>query len=127
MNNKQNTEGVKQAEKGIRAIERSREGHMNVSNRGEEELALRQLITGIIPKWQENDEKEKKIRTATMTRWTGKMMSMARVQMNKWTKKKNEHTARVQRRWYNKGIMKEAFRKWKATAEYGSNTIIRGR
>eukprot|EP00965_Chrysotila_dentata_P025397 843885-Pleurochrysis_carterae.AAC.1 len=53
----------------------------------------------------------------TMKLWTGETMNMARVQITKkWTEKKNEHKARVQRRWDNKGIMKEAFRRWKMSA-----------
>eukprot|EP00965_Chrysotila_dentata_P198090 6178580-Pleurochrysis_carterae.AAC.2 len=33
--------------------------------------------------------------------------------MKNWMDKKNEHKARVQQRWDNRGIMKEAFQKWK--------------
>eukprot|EP00965_Chrysotila_dentata_P204609 6182433-Pleurochrysis_carterae.AAC.1 len=58
MNDKQNTEGVEQADKVIRAIERPMGRHTNINNKEEEELALRQMISGIIPEWQENNEKE---------------------------------------------------------------------
>eukprot|EP00965_Chrysotila_dentata_P174583 5763165-Pleurochrysis_carterae.AAC.1 len=34
--------------------------------------------------------------------------------MEKWMDEKNEHRARVQRRWDNRGIMKEASQKWKS-------------
>eukprot|EP00965_Chrysotila_dentata_P182819 6037166-Pleurochrysis_carterae.AAC.1 len=47
-----------------------------------------------------------------MKLWTGDMMNWARIQMKKWMDKKNEQRARVQRRWDNRGIMKDAFRKW---------------
>eukprot|EP00965_Chrysotila_dentata_P198294 6178695-Pleurochrysis_carterae.AAC.5 len=32
--------------------------------------------------------------------------------------KKNEHKAHVQRRWDNRGIMKEAFQKWKSLMQH---------
>eukprot|EP00965_Chrysotila_dentata_P199983 6179709-Pleurochrysis_carterae.AAC.3 len=59
-----------------------------------------------------------------MKLWTGEMMNMARVQINRWTDKKNEHKASVQQTWDNKAtIMKEAFQRWKSSAGYGSKTI----
>eukprot|EP00965_Chrysotila_dentata_P138513 4582025-Pleurochrysis_carterae.AAC.1 len=48
MNDEQNTEGVEQADKAIRAIERLRRGHMNLNNKEEEESAPRQMTSGII-------------------------------------------------------------------------------
>eukprot|EP00965_Chrysotila_dentata_P193138 6175573-Pleurochrysis_carterae.AAC.1 len=54
-----------------------------------------------------------------MKSWTGEMMNMARrIQINKWMEKKNEHKASVQRRWDNKGIVKEAFKRCKSSAGY---------
>eukprot|EP00965_Chrysotila_dentata_P105285 3477306-Pleurochrysis_carterae.AAC.1 len=47
-----------------------------------------------------------------MKLWTEDMMNWARIQMKKWMDKKNEQRARVQRRWDNRGIMKDAFQKW---------------
>eukprot|EP00965_Chrysotila_dentata_P221557 6192442-Pleurochrysis_carterae.AAC.1 len=42
------------------------------------------------------------------------MMNWARIQMKNWIDTKNEHEARVQKRWENRGITKEVFQKWKA-------------
>eukprot|EP00965_Chrysotila_dentata_P018596 619122-Pleurochrysis_carterae.AAC.1 len=49
-----------------------------------------------------------------MKLWTGDLMNSARIQMKNWVGVKNEHRARAQRRWDNKGIMKGAFQYWKA-------------
>eukprot|EP00965_Chrysotila_dentata_P133380 4410261-Pleurochrysis_carterae.AAC.1 len=50
-----------------------------------------------------------------MKLWTGSdMMNSARIQMKNWMAKKNKHRAGVQRRWDNRGKMKEVFQKWKA-------------
>eukprot|EP00965_Chrysotila_dentata_P031842 1061851-Pleurochrysis_carterae.AAC.1 len=53
-----------------------------------------------------------------MKLWTGDMMKLARIQMKNWMEKKNGHRAYVQRRWDNRGIIKEAFQKWKTLITY---------
>eukprot|EP00965_Chrysotila_dentata_P208211 6184574-Pleurochrysis_carterae.AAC.6 len=60
------------------------------------------------------------------------MMNMARVQINKWTEKKNEvntkpgyHEDGITKD--NKGKMMEALRRWKTSAGYGNyNTMEEG-
>eukprot|EP00965_Chrysotila_dentata_P143642 4746298-Pleurochrysis_carterae.AAC.1 len=86
--------------------------HMSL-NIKEEELALRQMISGTIPEWQEANDKEKKGTIVTMKLWTGEMMNWARIQMKTRIEKKNEHKASVQRRWGNRGNMNKAFKRWK--------------
>eukprot|EP00965_Chrysotila_dentata_P248311 6208267-Pleurochrysis_carterae.AAC.1 len=70
MNDKQNyDEGVIQTDKAIHAIEQPRR-HMNPKIKKEEELAVSQMISGIILEWQEANDKEK-TKTITMLRlWT---------------------------------------------------------
>eukprot|EP00965_Chrysotila_dentata_P233045 6199349-Pleurochrysis_carterae.AAC.2 len=59
MNDKQINAGVIQVNKAIRSMEQSgRQKNMNIKE--EEELALRHFITGIVPEWQEVNEKEKR-------------------------------------------------------------------
>eukprot|EP00965_Chrysotila_dentata_P041383 1372679-Pleurochrysis_carterae.AAC.1 len=41
------------------------------------------------------------------------MMNAARAQMKTWITIKNEHKAKIQRRWDNRGRMNKAFQKWK--------------
>eukprot|EP00965_Chrysotila_dentata_P189086 6173136-Pleurochrysis_carterae.AAC.1 len=87
---------------------------MNTTTRGineEEELALRQVISGIIPEWQETDHREKKGIIMAMGLWTGAMMNGARVQMKLWMEKKNAHKDNVHRRWDNRGKMQRMFQK----------------
>eukprot|EP00965_Chrysotila_dentata_P210573 6185972-Pleurochrysis_carterae.AAC.1 len=71
------------------------------------------MISGIIPEWQEADDKDKKKTIATMRSWTGEMMNRAGIQMKMWIERKNEHKANVQRRWDNRGRMNSAFKRWK--------------
>eukprot|EP00965_Chrysotila_dentata_P084357 2785451-Pleurochrysis_carterae.AAC.1 len=73
------------------------------------------MISGIIPEWQEASDKAKTGTIEIMKLWTGDLMNSARIQMKKWVGVKNEHRIRVQRRWDNRGIMKEAFQYWKAS------------
>eukprot|EP00965_Chrysotila_dentata_P033619 1119420-Pleurochrysis_carterae.AAC.1 len=40
-------------------------------------------------------------------------VNLARIQIKMWIEKKNEHKGSVQRRWDNRGIMNETFKKWK--------------
>eukprot|EP00965_Chrysotila_dentata_P257568 6212928-Pleurochrysis_carterae.AAC.3 len=80
------------------------------------------MISGIIPDWQETNKKEKKRTIGIMKSWMGEMMNLARIQMKKWTKKKNEHKAKVQRRWDDKGMMNVAFKRWKSTTGYKDAT-----
>eukprot|EP00965_Chrysotila_dentata_P039278 1305090-Pleurochrysis_carterae.AAC.1 len=86
---------------------------MNLNTKEEEELALRQLISGITPEWQEVKEKDKRATNTIMKLWTGKMMNWARIQMKMWTGKKDEHKVKVQRRWDNTCIMSKVFTRWK--------------
>eukprot|EP00965_Chrysotila_dentata_P225985 6195118-Pleurochrysis_carterae.AAC.2 len=102
INNKHNNEGVIQAERALQAIDRHNK-HINSKIKEEEELALRQMISGIIREWQEADNKEKKGTIAAMRMWTGGMMNWARIHMKTWTEKKNVNEAKVQRRWGNRG------------------------
>eukprot|EP00965_Chrysotila_dentata_P049454 1639635-Pleurochrysis_carterae.AAC.1 len=77
MSDTQNEKGGIQAEKAIQAIERFR-GHKNRKVEEEEELALRQMISGIIPEWQQANDTKKKWAVVTMRLWTGELMSWAR-------------------------------------------------
>eukprot|EP00965_Chrysotila_dentata_P217285 6189899-Pleurochrysis_carterae.AAC.2 len=113
MSDKLNDEGAKQAERALKAMERPRK-HTNTRIKEEEELALRQMISaGIIPEWQEADNKEKKGTIMTMRLWTGVLMNWARIQMKTWIEGKNRHKASVQRRWDNRGKMHKMFLEWK--------------
>eukprot|EP00965_Chrysotila_dentata_P063365 2100156-Pleurochrysis_carterae.AAC.1 len=107
-----NNEGVEQADKALRALEKPRR-LMDPSNREEEELALRQIISGIIPELQETDNKKKKGVIARIRIWTGEMMNNARIQINTWIKIENEHKAKVQYRWDNRTKTKKAFQIWR--------------
>eukprot|EP00965_Chrysotila_dentata_P236656 6201442-Pleurochrysis_carterae.AAC.1 len=111
--------GTEQEDKALRALELPRR-QTNQDGREEEERALRQMISGIIPEWQETNIKEKRGIIEIMKLWTADMMNLARIQMKNWMDKKNEHRARVQRRWDNRGIMKEAFQQWKAVTRPGA-------
>eukprot|EP00965_Chrysotila_dentata_P217388 6189957-Pleurochrysis_carterae.AAC.1 len=93
MSDKFNSDGVIQANKAIRALGQP----SSQTNPEDETLALRQIISGMIPEWQEVDEKEKKGTIENMKLWTGDMMNWARIHTNheKWTQKKNEHRAHV--------------------------------
>eukprot|EP00965_Chrysotila_dentata_P198411 6178769-Pleurochrysis_carterae.AAC.1 len=92
MNDKHNNEGVIQADLALHAMQRHRR-HMNPKIKEEEELALRQMISGIIPEWQEASDIEKKGTIVAMRLWTGELMNKARIQIRMWIEKKNEHKA----------------------------------
>eukprot|EP00965_Chrysotila_dentata_P193916 6176041-Pleurochrysis_carterae.AAC.1 len=62
MEDKQNNEGVIQMDKAIHAIEQPR-GQMDPNIKEKEELALRQIIAGINPEWQEVSNEQEKNRT----------------------------------------------------------------
>eukprot|EP00965_Chrysotila_dentata_P033846 1126812-Pleurochrysis_carterae.AAC.1 len=127
MNDKQINEGVTQVNKAIRSMELSGR-QMNLHTKEEEELALRQLISGIISEWQEENEKEKKGMITIMKLWTGKMMNnWARIQMKMWTGRKNEHKANVQRRGVDRCIMSKVFERWKFNTGFENNDDKGGR
>eukprot|EP00965_Chrysotila_dentata_P081427 2688381-Pleurochrysis_carterae.AAC.2 len=96
----QNRKGEMQAEKAIQAIQWPR-GHTDRKVKEEEELALRQMISGIIPEWQQANDTKRKGARVMMKSWTGELMNWSRTHMKIWTEKKNEHKASVQRRWDN--------------------------
>eukprot|EP00965_Chrysotila_dentata_P190990 6174243-Pleurochrysis_carterae.AAC.1 len=95
-------EGAEQATKALGALEWPRRQTDPKLKKGEE-LALRQMISGIIPEWRDTDNKKKKGVIALVGSWIGEMMNSARIQMKMWVAKKNEHKASVQRRWDNRG------------------------
>eukprot|EP00965_Chrysotila_dentata_P038494 1279124-Pleurochrysis_carterae.AAC.2 len=68
MDVKQTRAGVIHVDTAIRALEQPMKSLFIEA----EELALRQMISGIIPEWQETNDKEKKGTIATMKSWTGK-------------------------------------------------------
>eukprot|EP00965_Chrysotila_dentata_P162790 5375912-Pleurochrysis_carterae.AAC.3 len=112
MNDIKHREGADQILKASRALEQPRR-QTDQRLKEEEELALKQVISGIIPEWRNADYKRKKGVIALLGTWTGEMMNWARMQMKEWVIKKNEHKASVQRRWDNRGKMHSAFRKWR--------------
>eukprot|EP00965_Chrysotila_dentata_P034409 1145559-Pleurochrysis_carterae.AAC.1 len=71
------------------------------------------MISGILPEWQEADDKKKKGVIAMLRSWTGEMMIYAMIQMKTWITIKNEHKANVQRRWDNRTKMSKAFQNWR--------------
>eukprot|EP00965_Chrysotila_dentata_P040206 1335002-Pleurochrysis_carterae.AAC.1 len=125
MSDKQHSEGVLQTDKALRALEQPRR-HTNLDIRKDEERALRQMISGIIPGWQEANDKEKRGTIAIMKLWTGDMMKWARIKMKKRMEKKNVHRTGVQRRWDNRGITNKAFQKRKSSTHPGNNDIDQG-
>eukprot|EP00965_Chrysotila_dentata_P053604 1778408-Pleurochrysis_carterae.AAC.1 len=107
-----NNEGAEQATKALSALDWPRR-QMDTSLREEEELALKQMISGIIPEWCDTNDKRKKGVVALLRSWTGDMMNCARIQMKTWIATKNEHKACVQRRWDNRGKVNKAFQTWR--------------
>eukprot|EP00965_Chrysotila_dentata_P080775 2665612-Pleurochrysis_carterae.AAC.1 len=107
-----NNEGIEQADNAVRALERPRR-YTDLNIKKEEELALRQMISGIIPEWQEADDKKKKGVIAMLRSWTREMMNHARIQMKTWITIKNEHKAKVQYKWDNRANMCRAFQNWR--------------
>eukprot|EP00965_Chrysotila_dentata_P219783 6191354-Pleurochrysis_carterae.AAC.1 len=69
-----NSEGVEQASKVLRALERPRR-QTDPRLKEEEKLALNQMISGIIPEWQDADNKREKGVIALLRLWTGEMMN----------------------------------------------------
>eukprot|EP00965_Chrysotila_dentata_P229773 6197388-Pleurochrysis_carterae.AAC.1 len=59
MNDINNREGVDQINKALRALEQPRR-QTDQRLKEEEELALKQVISGIIPEWRSTDHKGKK-------------------------------------------------------------------
>eukprot|EP00965_Chrysotila_dentata_P164151 5419618-Pleurochrysis_carterae.AAC.1 len=59
MNDIHNSEGVEQATKALRALEWPRR-QTDPRLKEVEELALKQMIAGIIPEWQDRDNKRRK-------------------------------------------------------------------
>eukprot|EP00965_Chrysotila_dentata_P057444 1905592-Pleurochrysis_carterae.AAC.1 len=87
-----NSEGVEQATKALCASEWPRK-QTDLRLKEEEELALKQMISGIIPEWRDTDNKRKKGVIALLRSWMGEMMNWARIQMKTWVATKNEHKA----------------------------------
>eukprot|EP00965_Chrysotila_dentata_P144421 4770087-Pleurochrysis_carterae.AAC.1 len=83
MNDINNREGVEHATRASCALELPRR-HTDPGIKEGEELALRQMISGIIPEWQDTDNKRKKGIIALLRSWTGEMMNTARMQMKEW-------------------------------------------
>eukprot|EP00965_Chrysotila_dentata_P173888 5740076-Pleurochrysis_carterae.AAC.1 len=83
MSNINNIQGVEQAVKALCALERPRR-QIDTNIREEEELALKQIISGIIPEWQETDTKKKTGVVAQLKLWTGALMNCARFHMKTW-------------------------------------------
>eukprot|EP00965_Chrysotila_dentata_P055748 1848911-Pleurochrysis_carterae.AAC.1 len=59
MNDINNSEGVEQTTKALSALEWPRR-QTDQKHKEEEELALKQMISGIIPEWRHTDNKKKK-------------------------------------------------------------------
>eukprot|EP00965_Chrysotila_dentata_P117409 3880472-Pleurochrysis_carterae.AAC.1 len=112
MNDINNQEGVEQANKALAALEGTRR-QTDQRTKEEEEVALKQMMSGIIPEWNDADIKRKKGAIALLKLWTGEMMNCARIQMKTWVNIKNEQRDKVQKRWDNRGIMNKAFQIWK--------------
>eukprot|EP00965_Chrysotila_dentata_P149601 4940420-Pleurochrysis_carterae.AAC.1 len=108
MSDIKNNEGAEQTTKALSALEWPRR-QTDLSLRKEEELALKQMISGIIPEWCDTNFRRKKGVIALLRSWTGEMMNWARIQMKAWIATKNEHKAYVQRRWDNREKMNKAF------------------
>eukprot|EP00965_Chrysotila_dentata_P174536 5761181-Pleurochrysis_carterae.AAC.2 len=97
MRDMNNNEGTEQATKALSALNWPRR-QTDLSLREEEELALKHIISGIIPEWCDTNNTRKKGVIALLRSWTGEMMKCARIQMKTWIVAKNEHKAYVQRR-----------------------------
>eukprot|EP00965_Chrysotila_dentata_P078354 2582323-Pleurochrysis_carterae.AAC.1 len=53
-------------------------------------------------------------------------MNTARIHMKSWIATKNEHKAKVQRRWDNRGCMNKAFQTWKKKITYEQEGKVEG-
>eukprot|EP00965_Chrysotila_dentata_P052658 1747345-Pleurochrysis_carterae.AAC.1 len=125
MSNNNNAQGVEQVVKALSALENPRR-QMETNIREEEELALKQIISGILPEWQETDTKKKSGSITQLKLWTGEMMNCARIHMKMWIAIKNEHKAAVQKRWDNRHKMGKAFQTWRKRSGLESNNQIGG-
>eukprot|EP00965_Chrysotila_dentata_P101694 3357520-Pleurochrysis_carterae.AAC.1 len=96
-----NSKGEEQVFKALSALEWPRR-QTDQRLKEEEELALKQMISGIISEWHHTDNKREKGIIALLTTWTGEMMNYARIHMKTWVATKNEHKANVQGRWDNR-------------------------
>eukprot|EP00965_Chrysotila_dentata_P215124 6188583-Pleurochrysis_carterae.AAC.1 len=76
------------------------------------------MVSGIIPEWQETNNREKKGTIAMMKLWTEEMTYRARIQIKGWMDKINEHKAKVQHRLDNRGNMHKAFARWQKVTGY---------
>eukprot|EP00965_Chrysotila_dentata_P181788 6001098-Pleurochrysis_carterae.AAC.3 len=83
MNDINHREGVDQVNNALHALELPRR-QTDPIHKEEEELALRQIISGIIPEWRDSDHKREKGVVALLGSWTGEMMNWARMQMKTW-------------------------------------------
>eukprot|EP00965_Chrysotila_dentata_P232001 6198705-Pleurochrysis_carterae.AAC.1 len=75
-----NSEGVEQASKALRALERPKK-QTDPRLKEEEKMALKEMISGIIPEWRETDNKRGNGVVALLGSWTGEMINWARIQM----------------------------------------------
>eukprot|EP00965_Chrysotila_dentata_P220115 6191583-Pleurochrysis_carterae.AAC.3 len=105
-----NREGVEQVNKALGALEQPRR-QTDPRLKEEQELALKQVISGIISEWRDTNQKRKRGVITLLGSWTGVMMNWTRMQMKTWVIKKNKHKASVQRRWDNRGKMHMAFQR----------------
>eukprot|EP00965_Chrysotila_dentata_P090138 2975223-Pleurochrysis_carterae.AAC.1 len=121
-----NREGVEQVIKALSALERPRR-QTDHRLKEEEELALKQMISGIIPEWRHTDNKGKKGVIDQLGSWTVEMTNCARIQMKTWTAMKNEHKADVQRRWDNRGKMNKAFQTWRSRVRHEGEEQAEGK
>eukprot|EP00965_Chrysotila_dentata_P011593 379276-Pleurochrysis_carterae.AAC.1 len=126
MNDINNSEGVEQASKALRALERPRR-QTEQRLKEEEELALKQIIAGIIPEWHDVNDRRKEGVVAMLKIWTAEMMNLARTQMKTWIAIKNEHKVKVQRRWDNRGNMNKAFQNWKKRVGFEQDEQTEGK
>eukprot|EP00965_Chrysotila_dentata_P237957 6202213-Pleurochrysis_carterae.AAC.2 len=85
MSNINNREGVDQASKAMRALKRPRR-QTDPRLKEEEELALKEMISGIIPEWRDTNNKRGKGFIASFGSWMGEMMNWAKMQMKAWGK-----------------------------------------
>eukprot|EP00965_Chrysotila_dentata_P167953 5545712-Pleurochrysis_carterae.AAC.1 len=126
MNNVNNNEGVEQATKALSALEWPRR-QTDQRLKEEEELALKQMISGITPEWNSTGNKKKKGVITLLRIWMGEMMNCAIIQMNSWIAKKNEQKDKVQKRWDNKGKINKAFQRWRAKIKHEKEEQVDGK
>eukprot|EP00965_Chrysotila_dentata_P031757 1059026-Pleurochrysis_carterae.AAC.1 len=81
MRDNPNSAGVIQTDKALRALEQPRR-QANAGVREDEERALRQMISGIIPEWHEANNKGKRGTIDIMKLWTGDMLKKMNTEPN---------------------------------------------